>query len=65
MQIELTQVPQVGTWDEKYKHWKQTPAERKREDLDPRNLYLGRYQDIWLLGRFGKKDKKAKKRVRS
>jgi hypothetical protein len=52
MKITVTKLRQLGKFDEKYKVWRQTEAEEKRKDIDPKKLYLTSYSGAWLIGRF-------------
>ena len=51
-QLTLTKVEQLGRFDDKYKNYRQTSEERKRPDIDRSKIYLTKYSDVWLLGRF-------------
>lgn len=52
MRLIIKKLRPLGTWDEKYKVWRQTDAQQKRKGIDPKELYLVSYHDVWLLGRF-------------
>tara|TARA_Y100000310_G_scaffold345019_1_gene461219 strand:+ start:6693 stop:7025 length:333 start_codon:yes stop_codon:yes gene_type:complete len=52
MNINFTKIEQLGSFDDKYNVWRQTNDEKKRDDIDPKSIYLVKYRNIWLLGRF-------------
>jgi hypothetical protein len=53
MKVTLTKKRQLGTFDEKYKVWRLSKEQMKREDISPEKMYLVNYNGIWLIGRFG------------
>ncbi len=52
MEVRLIKIEQKGCLD-KYNNWKQTDEERKRSDISSEKLYLVKYSETWLIGRFG------------
>ena len=52
MKIKLKEIKQLGKFNTKYKGYRQSNKERKRDDIDSKKLYLVDYGGILLIGRF-------------
>jgi len=52
MKIKLNELPLLGAENPPYKQRRMSKEEMKRNDIDPKKLYLVCYNGIWLVGRF-------------